>query len=186
MKETKKHTLVRYILLILFVAGYFLFTINKFGFQNGFLVSGLTWSFFVFCTPIADAGFILAFPVRLLIGIRMIYTQIFSFILAFFITIFAINYNIAIFQKTLILNLYHQILFQPFPFWIIIILSLAGTFFSIYFGDELIDVSTHKEREKYHKHVNRHKIIASLSIFLLTVVVYKFLLNRVGIDIPLF
>ncbi len=185
MKETKKHTLTRYFLLLLFIIIYFYYTVNKFGLSNGILVSILTWSFFIFCTPVADAGFLLALPVRLLIGVRMVFTQIFSFFLALIITLFAIFYNPLVFQKTLILKLYHQILFQPFPYWIIIILSITGTIFSIYFGDELIDVGTHDERKKYHRHVNKYKIIVSFSIFILTIVVYNFLLNQIGIKIPL-
>ncbi len=185
MKETKKHTLVRYLLLLAFIIVYIYYTVNRFGLNNGMLVSVLTWSFFVFCTPVADAGFILAFPIRMLIGVRMVYTQIFSFFLALFITFGAIIYNPAVFQNTLILRLYHQILYNPYPNWIIIILSLVGTFFSIYFGDELMDVGANKERKLYHQHKSKHKIIISLSIFALTIIVYNFLLHQIGIEIPL-
>ncbi len=185
MKETQKHTFIRYFLLLVFIFIYIYYTVNKFGINNGLLVSALTWSFFVFCTPIADAGFILAFPIRMLIGVRMVYTQIISFFLALFIILEAIIYNPTIFQNTLILKLFHQILYHPYPNWIIIILSLVGTFFSIYFGDELIDVSAHHERRLYHQHKSKHKIIISLSIFALTIVIYNFLLHQIGIEIPL-
>ncbi len=36
----------------------------------------LTWSFFVLCTPVADAGILLDFPLRLLFGIRMIVSEL--------------------------------------------------------------------------------------------------------------
>jgi len=186
MKETKKHVLIRYFLLLVFIIVYIYYTINKFGFSDGIFVSILTWSFFIFCTPISDAGFILAFPIRILIGVRMIYTQIASFLLALFFTLGAIIYNPAIFQDTLILKLYHQILYNPYPNWVIILLSLLGTFFSIYFGDELIDVSTHRERKLYYRHKSKYQIIISLSIFVLTVIIYNFLLHQIGIEIPLF
>ena len=62
-EETKKHSLIRYILLILVLTAYFLFVSYKFGAVNGLLVTILSWSFFVFCTPLADVGFILDFPV---------------------------------------------------------------------------------------------------------------------------
>ncbi len=186
MQETKKHSLIRYILLLIFIIVYIYYTVNKFGVNNGILVSALTWSFFVFCTPIADAGFLLAFPIRLLIGVRMLYTQLFSFFLALIITLGAVFYNQAIFQTTLILKLYYQILHNPYPYWIIIILSLVGTFFSIYFGDELIDVNDHHQRRLYHRHKNKHNIIVSASIFVLTVIIYDFLLHHIGVVIPLF
>ncbi len=186
MEETRKHSLIRYILLFFFVIAYFIYTIYKFGLNNGLLVSLLTWSFFIFCTPIADAGFILAFPVRILIGVRMIYTQIVSFFIAAAITMFAIFTKPIIFNKTLILKLYHQILFQPIPYWTIIILSLLGTFFSIYFGDELLDVRHFRDRKLYHQHVNKHKIIISFFIFFSVILLYKFLINKIGLVIPLF
>ncbi|HHD92062.1 MAG TPA: hypothetical protein ENL06_00325 [Candidatus Portnoybacteria bacterium] len=186
MKETKKHSLIRYILLFFFVITYFIYTIYKFGFSNGLLVSSLTWSFFIFCTPIADAGFILAFPVRVLIGVRMIYTQIASFVLAAIITLIAITVRPIAFHKTLILELYHQILFHPIPYWIIIILSLIGTFFSIYFGDELMDVDHYQERKLYHRHINKYKILISFFIFVSVILFYKFLIDKIGLAIPLF
>jgi hypothetical protein len=185
MHETKKHTLIRYILLLLFLFFYFFYTVHKFGLENGLWATGLTWSFFVFCTPIADAGFILAFPIRILIGVKMMYTQIASFFIALAITLSAFFAYPEIFQKTLILNLYYRILNDPFPYWIIIILSLIGTIFSIYFGDELINVSTHAERVKYHKHINKYKIITSLFIFFATLGLYNFLLHQIGLKIPL-
>ena len=172
-------------LLFLFLLAYLFYTIHKFGLENGLWTTGLTWSFFVFCTPIADAGFILAFPVRLLIGVRMMYTQIASFFIALAITLPAIFARPVIFQKTLMLELYYRILTDPIPYWTIIILSLIGTIFSIYFGDELVDVSTHAERAKYHKHINKYKIIISLFIFFATLGVYNFLLHQTGIKIPL-
>lgn len=146
----------------------------------------LTWSFFVFCTPIADAGFILAFPVRLLAGIRMLYTQIASYIIAFFIVMLTLAYSSEIYQTTLILKLFNTILLNPYPYWIIMLLSLAGTLFSIYFGDELIDVARHKDRKKYHRHLNKYKIILTLFIIAATVTIYYFLLNQMGINIPLY
>jgi len=185
MKETKKHNLLHYFLLFLFLLSYLAYTIYKFGFSNGLWATGLSWSFFVFCTPIADAGFILAFPVRILIGVKMLYTQIFSFFIALSITLLALFLYPLIFQETLLLQLYYKILLTPNPYWIIIILSLLGTVFSIYFGDELIDVSTHSQRKKYHKHINKYKVLIFLFLFFAILGLYEFLLQQVGIKVPL-
>ncbi len=180
---TKKHSLLRFIGLIIVISSYFVFVSIKMGAENGIWVTILTWTFFVFCTPIADAGFILAFPIRLLTGFRMMYTQLLAFVLAFFINIYTFFFAPAIYNKTIILKLFHQILSQAFPFWGIIILSLIGTLFSIYFSDELIDVSSHEERKKYHKHLNTYQSIIFIFIIAITIILYNFLLKQLGVNI---
>jgi len=183
--ETRKHSSLRYILLFLILISYFIYSIDKFGTSNGILVTILTWTFFVFSTPIADAGFIVAFPTRLLFKVRMIYSQIAVFIIAGIINIFMLIQNPNIYNTTFILKLFHKILVNPYPFWGIIILSAVGTFFSIYFGDELIDVTSHKDRTKYHKHLNKYKFIVFLFVIAITIILYNFLLNNLGIKLPL-
>ena len=183
--ETKKHSLIKYIALVIVVIIYFVFISIKLGTKDGILTTILTWSFFVFCTPIADAGFLLAFPVRILAGIKMAYTQIFSFLLAFVINLFAFFYFPAIYGKTIILDLFYRILSQPYPYWGIILLSLLGTLLSIYFADELIDVSSHTQRKKYHKHLNKYQIIIFIFLIGITIVLYNLLLKQLGVNIPL-
>ncbi len=183
--ETKKHSLIKFIGLIIILASYFIFMSSKLGVKAGIFTTILTWTFFVFSTPIADAGFILAFPIRLLTGFRMMYTQLLSFVLAFFINLYAVLYIPAIYGKTILLKLFYQILSNPYPFWGIFILSLIGTLYSIYFADELVDVTSHSERKKYHKHLNKYKIIVFLFIIGSTIILYNFLLTKLGINIPL-
>ena len=184
-EETKKHSLIRYFLLISILIIYLLFVSYKFGAANGLLVTILSWSFFVFCTPIADAGFILDFPIRLIIGIRMIYSEIIVWVIALLVNIFALTFHSELYNKTLILKLFHYVISQPFPYGGIILLSAVGTFLSVYFCDELIDVSTHKQRKKYHRHINIYKIILFIFIITLILILYNFLLIKLGIKIPL-
>ena len=183
--ETKKHSLVRFIGLFLIIISYFVYISIKLGTKTGIFVTALTWSFFIFCTPIADAGFLVAFPVRLLMGVRMMYTQIIAFFVAFFLDLFAFLHGPEIFNKTIILKLFYQIITHPFPLWGIILLSLLGTIFSIYFGDELIDVAKHKDRKKYKKHLNKFKLIVTIFLVAAIILLYEFLLRTIGIKIPL-
>ena len=183
--ETKKHALVRFLLLFLILALYYIYISHRLGTKDGILVTILTWTFFIFCTPIADAGFVLAFPVRLVIGVRMLYTQIFAYFLAFVIDILVLARNPSAYNKTLLLKLFRQILTRPWPYWIIIFLSLLGTFASIYFGDELMDVSCHKDRVQYHRHINKYKILVFIFLIVFTIVLYDFLLHQMNIRIPL-
>jgi len=184
-EETKKHSLIRYILLILVLTAYFLFVSYKFGAVNGLLVTILSWSFFVFCTPIADAGFILDFPIRLITGMRMIYSEIIVWGIAALINVFILAFHSELYNKTLILKLFHYVISQPFPYGGIILLSAVGTFLSVYFCDELIDVSTHKQRKKYHRHMNMYKTVLFVFIIALTLILYNFLLIKLGVKIPL-
>ena len=124
--ETKKHLLKRFILVVLIVLLYSVFMSFKYGIEQGLLVTILTWTFFVFCTPIADAGFLLALPIRMLTGIRMMYTPLFSFVLAFGLNLYPYFYTPSLYESTVILRLFYHILSQPFPFWGILLLSLFG------------------------------------------------------------
>jgi len=121
----------------------------------------------------------------MLTGIRMMDTQLFSFVLAFGINLYAFFAAPSIYGSTVILSLFHHILSQPFPFWGIIILSLIGTLFSIYFGDEMVDVSSHKQREKYHKHFNKYQVVVFLFLIAITITLYDFLLKSLSVHIPL-
>jgi H+/Cl- antiporter ClcA len=158
----------------------------KLGFKDGISITILTWSFFVFCTPIADAGFLIDFPIRLITKLKMVYTEIIVWIVAAIVNVFFFFLNPQIYNSTILLSLFKQILTNPWPFWIIIILSGIGTFLSILFADELMDVKLHKDRKKYHKHVNKYQLLIFTFIIILIIIVYYFLIKKLGIDIPLF
>ncbi len=181
--ETKRYVLIRYLIVLLIVIAYFIFISFKYGVKNGFLVTLLTWSVFVFCTPVADAGTLVDFPIRLLIHVRMIVSEVFVTVFAAVLNIYALTFNPQIYNKTLLLRLLKHILLNPIPFWLIIILSTLGTFMSIYFGDELLDVAKHSEREKFKKHKSKYYLILLLFGFLLTVFLYDLLLKDLGIHI---
>lgn len=76
----------------------------------------------------------------------------------------------------------HAILTHPFAYWSVILLSAAGTFLSIKFGDELMDVINHKGRDFFHKHAFKHEIII-LIFFVIIFIGYYTLLTTLGIDI---
>ena len=184
--ETKKHTLRKFIFILLILIIYFFITSIKLGFKEGISITVLTWSFFVFCTPIADAGFLLDFPVRLITKLRMVYSEIIVWSIALIINILFLIINPIAYNQTILLTLFKQILTTPWPFWIIIILSGAGTFLSIIFADELLDVKFHKNRKKYHKHINKYQLLIFAFIIIFIIIIYYFLIKQLGINIPLF
>jgi hypothetical protein len=74
------------------------------------------------------------------------------------------------------------IITTPFPYWTIILLSGIGTFLSIRFGDELMDVLHHKDRSFYLRHHFKHEIILFIFFLLVLFAYYEFMLI-LGIDV---
>lgn len=183
-----KHPLVKFIVVFLIFVIYFAFSVGKFGAKDGLLVSLLTWTFFVLCTPIADAGFILDLPVRVITGLRMVYSEIIVWTIAITTNVLVFIFNPTIYESTKLLSLFQHILAHPLPFWLIIILSAGGSFLSLVFGDELLDISyEHKEEREHHaKHKHKHRLILIITLFAIILAIYDFLLHKLSVSISLF
>jgi len=74
--QTHSETLYKFLALLGVLVGYFVYLSWKFDAATGGFLAALTWSLFVLCTPVADGGFLIDFPVRLLFRVRMIYSEI--------------------------------------------------------------------------------------------------------------
>lgn len=181
--ETKREVFTRFLIVLSVFLIYFAYVAYRFGVGHGLWITFLTWSFFVLCTPIADAGFLLDFPIRVFTGIRMIKSEAIVWLIAISLNVVTLLTHPELYEKTLLLSVFHHILTTPFPYWSIIFLSFIGTFLSIYFGDELLDVVYHHERAKYILHRDKYQIIAFFAVFLLTITVYNYLLNELGIHL---
>jgi len=182
--QTHKETFFKFFLLVLILIGYFGYMSWKYDASTGFSVSLLTWSFFVLCTPVADGGFILAFPIRLLFKIKMAITQAVLWFVAIGINLFMLSYMPDTYNLTFITQLLNHILTQPYPYWSVLILSALGTFLSIFFGDEMMDVSSHKDRVNHHKHNFKYKTIVVFTLGVLTIIAYYYLLSSLNIELP--
>ncbi|MGB0906000.1 MAG: hypothetical protein ACPGVT_00800 [Maricaulaceae bacterium] len=182
--QTHKESLWRFLALIGILATYFFYMSWKFDAATGAWLAVLSWSFFVLCTPVADGGFIVAFPVRLLFGARMLITQIVVWVVAIAVNIAGLNLSPESYQDTALTRLLATILTTPWPYWSILLISAAGTGLSIWFGDEMMDVTTHENRDKYHAHGFKHKGIVILALGVLTVLAYYQLLRDLGVKIP--
>ncbi|MEW8418879.1 MAG: hypothetical protein AB2669_05820 [Candidatus Thiodiazotropha endolucinida] len=181
--QTKREELIKFLLLLAVMIGYFGYLSWKYDFATGGIVSLLTWSFFVLCTPIADAGFLLDFPVRLITGIRMFVTEIIVWGLALLINVICLSISSSSYETTFLTSLLHQIMTTPWPYWSVIALCGVGTFMSIRFGDEMMDVISHKDRQTHHTHGFKHRLIAMAALITLIVIAYYYLINSLGIEI---
>lgn len=181
--ETHREVLIKFILLLALLALYFSYLSYQYGLLTGGMVALLTWSFFVLCTPVADAGFLLDFPIRLIFGLRMLYSEIIVWAIAIGVNGYALFYSPLSYDKTILTILLKKILTTPFPYWSIILMSGIGTFLSIYFGDEMLDVIRHRDRAKYHEHGFKLKVVGIISLFILIFLAYYFLMDQLDIHL---
>lgn len=182
MRHPKHQVLIKFLLLCALLLSYFGYLSFQYDLVTGGIAALITWSFFVLCTPIADAGFLLDFPLRIIFGIRMIISEIVVWAIAIIINLLAFSIWPEYYQTTVLTQLMHAILVTPYPYWAVIVLSGIGTFLSIRFGDELMDVIHHKDRDFYHSHQFKHELIL-LVFFLVVIFGYYELIANLGIDL---
>ncbi len=183
--QTKREELIKFLLLLGVLIGYFGYLSWKYDLATSGIVSVLTWSFFVLCTPVADAGLLIDFPVRLITGLRMFVTEIVVWGMAITLNLVCLKVIPETYETTFLTSLLHKILITPWPYWSIVVLCGAGTFLSIRFGDEMMDVASHDERVYHHKHNFKHRLVGMLALFFLIIWAYYHLLETLGVQLPL-
>jgi hypothetical protein len=180
-KHPRKQLLYKFLLLCILLISYFTYLSLQYNVVTGGIASILTWSFFVLCTPIADAGFLLDFPLRLLFGIRMLISEVVVWTIAITINVVSLLYFAEYYQTTKLTIILYTILTNPFPYWSVILLSGSGTFLSIQFADELMDVAHHRDRKFFHRHSFKHEIVI-IVFFVLILIGYYNLIAALGVE----
>ena len=177
----RRQLVVKFMLLLLVLLGYFGYLAYEFDLATGGIAALLTWSFFVLCTPVADAGFLLDFPLRLLFQIRMVISEVAMWIVAILVNVTTLGLAPQYYDTTILTRLLAQILLNPYPYWAVILLSGVGTFLSIRFGDELMDVIRHRDRKVFHSHHFKHELVL-VAFFLVALYAYFELISSLGIE----
>lgn len=173
LKTVTVKQLRNFIMLFALLAAYTIYMSIKYDFSTTGVSSLIIWSFFVLCTPVADAGLLLDLPLRLLFGIRMFVAEIYVWAIAILINLVSVFLGPQYYSKTVLTEVFYKILTTPNPYWIIIVLSGIGTFLSLLFGDELLDFIYNKNiREFYASKGHVYATIALLIIF--TIVIYSY------------
>lgn len=180
--KTHKQVYIKFALLLALMFSYFIYLTLQYDLLTSGTAALLTWSFFVLCTPIADAGFLLDFPLRVIFRIRMVISEVLVWTLAILINGFILAFASHYYYTTITTKLLQQIITTPYPYWGIILLSGFGTFLSIRFGDELLDVLHHKDRTFFHSHHFKHELIL-FGFFVLIIFGYYHLISSLGIDV---
>lgn len=182
-KFLKWDGLKRFILLCVLILSYASYLSIQYDVITGGVASIITWSFFVLCTPIADAGFLLDFPLKLLFGIQMIVSEIVVWSIAIGFNLFIIFGPKHYYQTTGLTKVFYKILTHPYPYWAIIALSCVGTFLSLFFGDEIIDSLSHKQKMFFKDSHLFYKNVALGVVFVSSIILYYFLLKSMHLEI---
>lgn len=180
MQKILNNKLFKFSCLLIIVVGYFLYLKQSYGFETSGIIIAVTWSFFVLCTPVADAGILIDFPMRLLFKFKMIYTEIFVWVTALFIAIYFITSLPQIFDTTYILQMYKKILLTPFPYWSVIIICSIGTFLTIFFADEMYEYIFNR------KNINKNelkKIFYIVVFYAIIIILYIKIITWLNIEI---
>ncbi len=178
-----RHDWIKFLMLLGIFAGYFGYLSWEYDLKTGGIVAAITWSFFVLCTPIADAGFLLDFPVRMITGIKMFFIEFIVWVLALGINMIALTYAPAAYETNLLTSTFHTLLTTPWPYWSIIILCAAGTFLSIHLGDDIMDaLSNHKDTNTVTHFKKKIAVMACLIIAI--IVIYYDLIKTLNIEMP--
>ena len=85
------------------------------------------------------------------------------------------------YETTKLTMLLHAILTMPYPYWSVILLSGAGTFLSIRFADELMDIAHHRDRSFLHRRAFKHEIVIFV-FFVFVLIGYYKLIASLGIE----
>ena len=175
----------KFLLVAAVVFAYGAYNVHSYGLQHGLSVTVLTWAFFVFGTPIADAGFLIAFPVRLITGFKMLYTQLVVWVVAALAVAAYVFSGPDVFSHTPLLELFYKILITPWPLWLILVLSAVGTYVSVRFDDNIYDVAASKNK-KDQLAASHKKLYLMLGLFVFTFALYALLLSLTNIHIKVF
>lgn len=185
MTQTSKYSgLSKFLMLLGVLVAYFGYLSWQYDLATGGLLAVLTWSFFVLCTPIADAGFLIDFPVRLIAGLKMIYTELIVWVLAIGSNLAALTLSPDSYDKSFLTRILHKILTHPMPYWSIIILCAGGTFLSVGFGDQVVDAIAQKRAGKPIDKKFKKRAIGMGLLFVLIIGTYYHLIETLNIQIP--
>ncbi|MFH1644173.1 MAG: hypothetical protein ABIA74_03295 [bacterium] len=135
-KKTFKFKNLFFLIPISFLVFLFLsFYINH-SFSTSILATFITWSFYILCVPAYHGKFILGIPYKMITGKKLLYPERILWPAALIFNLYVIHSFKSAYHTTIITHLFYQILSNPWPHWITIIISSLGTFYRSFLGCE--------------------------------------------------
>jgi len=145
-KVRKQSGWVKFGIIISIVVVYLTYIIWRQGIKNGLIITLLLWAFVVCCTPVADAGFLIALALKFVSNVKIQLTQFYTYLLAAFIIIVIYYFNRDIFTKTPTTKFLLKIIENPFTLYgLIIVMSFVGTILSAVIEDEIYNYIVDKK-----------------------------------------
>lgn len=170
--------LLKFAILLTVIIIYTAYLLNEFGVEKGLMITGLTWSVFVFCVPFAASDVLVGLPLRALFNIKLLFGQIIVWASAAVINIYSFFSNPQIYQATPLLQVFHYILSNPFPYWTILALCGFGTFLSVVLADDVLD-----DLDPKAKHHPKTVEFLFLAILIIIAMVYSALLAELQVSL---
>lgn len=147
--------LVSFVTAVSITLAYAIAAIFYYGFVDGLSVTAITWCFFIFATPVANASILLDLPLRLVTQLPMVHIQIYVYLFALFLVFYHIFAKSHLFD----LHPHHRILYQMFtrPFsdyGLLLVVCAIGTVATLQIGDGFMDyIMAKKKMTRKEKHL---------------------------------
>jgi len=174
----KKNMVYKFLILFAVLIIYAAYMLSEFGVEQGLLITGLTWSVFVFCVPFAASDILVGLPLRALFNLRLMVSQVIVWVGGGAINIYTMVTNPSIYHSTPLLEVFHYILSNPIPYWAILGLCGFGTFLSVVLADDVLDDLDPKKKA----HSKKLEVLF-LMILLGIALVYSVLLSELNVSI---
>ena len=110
----------------------------------------------------------------------MLHTEVVVWLLAICFSLVGALYYREVFEINALMKIFHEILLNPIPYWLIIILCGIGTFLSIFLGDQVFDVFESKNIQFNQWFIL--KVLLLLGLILSIIYLYYHLLIRLNIN----
>jgi hypothetical protein len=167
----------KFVSVLIIVILYAAYVMHKYGLSNGVEITLLTWCFFVFGTPVADAGGLVAFPVRVFTNNPMYNTQLWVYLVATVITGYYAVFHKDKFAFTVVGRILYKMVTQPLSLYgVIIVVSLVGTLISAYLEDSVYSYLVYRENK------NKGGIALDVAVFVAMWAIYIAVIYHLGIQ----
>ncbi len=184
-KRPSKHfndsVFIRFLMMLGAFSLIFIVVITEHGLRESFAMTILIWSFFVLCTPLAIADFLIDVPLRIFMDIRMIYSHIIIWILAIVTNIVAVNLIPEVYSTNALLFILYTILTNPNPYWGIVILSLVSGSYSLEITDGFFDGIEHLTKMRPHKQLSLVDVLIMFLVTSTTLLLYERMVEEFGL-----
>ena len=164
------NTVVFNVLSVIFLCLFILFSIRK-GIKYGFKMAFFIWAFFVCSVPIPQVALLLSFPLKHIVEVNMVMSQIFISIVAFGSLLYFYNSELFFIRQNEIGRVFSKIMKNKL--YSIFILSIIGSIIGTYILDEIFDYVKYKKYD-----IDLNIVFANFVMFILINIVYFYVFVR--------